>query len=383
MKFPLLVIILFFISACDSIKTETIEIGSKETQHLKIKDFPGSLKAKNVILVVGDGTGLNQITASRLAIGGPDHKLSIDQLPHQGISLTHSFDDIYTDSAAAATAWATGFKTKNKYLSINAEKKKLKTILEMLDSKGYLSGIVATSSVTHATPAAFYSHIDSRYKEIEIANQLVNSSVNISLGGGQEFFDLDELKKTHHLLTNKESLKKNFITSKRIIGLFDKDGIVRSPDKPSQREMTDFALEQLKNNKCSGFFLMTEGSQIDWAAHDNNIVKMIEEFKDFDETIMDLINFVTEDQETLLIITADHETGGLKILNQKNGFALIQWGTGSHTSEPVGVYAYGPGAELFNGMMDNTDIHYKILEAIDYMNLDDTCLLYTSPSPRD
>ena len=172
MKFPLLVIILFFISACDSIKTETIEIGSKETQHLKIKDFPGSLKAKNVILVVGDGTGLNQITASRLAIGGPDHKLSIDQLPHQGISLTHSFDDIYTDSAAAATAWATGFKTKNKYLSINAEKKKLKTILEMLDSKGYLSGIVATSSVTHATPAAFYSHIDSRYKEIEIANQL-------------------------------------------------------------------------------------------------------------------------------------------------------------------------------------------------------------------
>ena len=372
MKFPLLVIILFFISACDSIKTETIEIGSKETQHLKIKDFPGSLKAKNVILVVGDGTGLNQITASRLAIGGPDHKLSIDQLPHQGISLTHSFDDIYTDSAAAATAWATGFKTKNKYLSINAEKKKLKTILEMLDSKGYLSGIVATSSVTHATPAAFYSHIDSRYKEIEIANQLVNSSVNISLGGGQEFFDLDELKKTHHLLTNKEALKKNFITSKRIIGLFDKDGIVRSPDKPSQREMTDFALEQLKNNKCSGFFLMTEGSQIDWAAHDNNIVKMIEEFKDFDETIMDLINFVTEDQETLLIITADHETGGLKILNQKNGFALIQWGTGSHTSEPVGVYAYGPGAELFNGMMDNTDIHYKILEAIDYTNLDDT-----------
>ncbi len=372
MKFPLLVIILFFISACDSIKTETIEIGSKETQHLKIKDFPGSLKAKNVILVVGDGTGLNQITASRLAIGGPDHKLSIDQLPHQGISLTHSFDDIYTDSAAAATAWATGFKTKNKYLSINAEKKKLKTILEMLDSKGYLSGIVATSSVTHATPAAFYSHIDSRYKEIEIANQLVNSSVNISLGGGQEFFDLDELKKTHHLLTNKESLKKNFITSKRIIGLFDKDGIVRSPEKPSQREMTNFALEQLKNNKCSGFFLMTEGSQIDWAAHDNNIVKMIEEFKDFDETIMDLINFVTEDQETLLIITADHETGGLKILNQKNGFALIQWGTGSHTSEPVGVYAYGPGAELFNGMMDNTDIHYKILEAIDYMNLDDT-----------
>ena len=372
MKLFLPIIVLFFISGCGSVKTESIKIGSMETQYLEIKDFPESLKAKNVILAVGDGAGINQITVSRLAIGGPDHKLSIDQLPHQGISLTHSYDDIYTDSAAAATAWATGFKTKNRYLSIDAKKNKLTTILEMLNAKGYVSGIVATSSVTHATPAAFYSHVDSRYKEIEIANQLVNSSVNISLGGGQEFFDLEKLKTTHNLFTDKESLKKNFISSKKIIGLFDKDGIERSSDKPSQREMTNFALDQLTNNKCSGFFLMTEGSQIDWAAHDNDVVKMIDEFKDFDKTIMDLINFVSKDQETLLIITADHETGGLKILKQKNGSAIIQWGTGSHTSEPVGVYAYGPGAELFNGMMDNTDIHYKILEAIDYKNLNDT-----------
>ena len=135
--------------------------------------------------------------------------------------------------------------------------------------------------------------------------------------GGQEFFDLEKLKTTHDLLTDKESLRKNYSSSKRIIGLFDEDGIERSADTPSQREMTNFALDQLMNNKCSGFFLMTEGSQIDWAAHDNDIVKMIDEFKDFDKTIMDLINFVSEDQETLLIITADHETGGLKILKQK------------------------------------------------------------------
>ena len=169
MKLFLPIIVLFFISGCGSVKTETIKIGSMETQYLEIKDFSESIKAKNVILAVGDGTGINQITVSRLAIGGPDHKLSIDQLPHQGISLTHSYDDIYTDSAAAATAWATGFKTKNRYLSIDAKKNKLTTILEMLNAKGYVSGIVATSSVTHATPAAFYSHVDSRYKEIEIA----------------------------------------------------------------------------------------------------------------------------------------------------------------------------------------------------------------------
>ena len=110
---------------------------------------------------------------------------------------------------------------------------------------------------------------------------------------------------------------------------------------------------------------MTEGSQIDWAGHDNNASEMIEEFRDFDLTIKDLINFVNENKETLLIVTSDHETGGLQILRQNDDNVVIQWGTGRHTSIPVGVQAYGPGAELFQGLMDNT------------------CLLYTSPSPRD
>ena len=104
---------------------------------------------------------------------------------------------------------------------------------------------------------------------------------------------------------------------------------------------------------------------------------MITEFQDFDNTISDLINFVTEDEETLLIITADHETGGLQILRQNNDRVTFQWGTGRHTGAPVGVYAYGPGAENFTGLMDNTDIHYKILDALDYQNLEDkTCDLY-------
>ena len=133
--------------------------------------------------------------------------------------------------------------------------------------------------------------------------------------------------------------------------------------------MTNFALNHL-NKQCNGFFLMTEGSQIDWAAHDNDANKMIEEFKDFDLTIRDLINFVNEDNETLLIVTSDHETGGLQILKQDDDKVLVQWGTGRHTSIPVGVHAYGPGAELFQGLIDNSDIHYKILDAIVYKNLD-------------
>ena len=373
MKYIFVSLILSVTSCNFSEKTESVKIGSKETEFIEIKDFPDNLKAKNIILAIGDGVGPNQITLSRIAIGGLDFRLFIDQMPYHGTSLTHSYDNAYTDSAAAATAWSTGFKTKTRYLSLNPDKKILETVVELLNKKGYASGVVATSSVTHATPAALYAHIDNRYEYKEIANQLINSSIHIALGGGRKLFDLNKINDTHHVLTSKESLQLNFDYSKKLIGLFDDDGIERSNEKPTQRQMTNFALKHL-NKQCNGFFLMTEGSQIDWAGHDNDANKMIEEFRDFDLTIKDLIKFVNKNNDTLLIITSDHETGGLQILKQDNDNVIIQWGTGRHTSTPVGVHAYGPGAELFQGLMDNTDIHYKMLEAIDYKNLENqTC----------
>ena len=361
--FTLLVLI-----ACSKEKTETVKMGNKDSNLLEIINFSESTKPKNIILAIADGAGLNHITVSRLAIGGPDHKLYIDQLPVAGTSSTHAYENLITDSAAAATAWATGNKTKNRYLSVDKDKKELTTIFEMLDDRGYLKGIVATSSVTHATPAAFYAHIDSRYKEKEIADQLLNSSVDIALGGGQEFFNLQELDKNHHLMTEKVSLENNYDGLKNIIGLFDEDGMERGLDMPTQREMTNYALDYL-DDKCNGFFLMTEGSQIDWAGHSNDIEYMIREFKDFDLTIKDLINFVTANKDSLLLITADHETGGLQLMKQKDDSFIVQWGTGGHTGVPVGVYAYGPGSQNFSGVMDNTDIFYKILEVLDYQNL--------------
>ena len=366
---------LLLLTACSKEKTETVKMGNKDSNLLEIKNFSESTKPKNIILAIADGAGLNQITVSRLAIGGPDHKLYIDQLPVAGTSSTHAYENLITDSAAAATAWATGNKTKNRYLSVDKDKKELTTIFEMLDDKGYLKGIVATSSVTHATPAAFYAHIDSRYKEKEIADQLLNSSVDIALGGGQEFFNLQELDKNHHLMTEKVSLENNYDGLKNIIGLFDEDGMERGLDMPTQREMTNYALDYL-DDKCNGFFLMTEGSQIDWAGHSNDVEYMIREFKDFDLTIKDLINFVTANKDTLLLITADHETGGLQLMKQKDDSFIVQWGTGSHTGVPVGVYAYGPGSQNFSGVMGNTDIFYKILEVLDYQNLTtSTCAL--------
>ena len=372
-KVTAIIFTLLALIACSKEKTETVKMDTKDSNLLEIKNFSQSTKPKNIILAIGDGAGLNHITASRLAIGGPNHKLYIDQLPFVGTSSTHAYENLITDSAAAATAWSTGNKTKNRYLAVDQNNKELTNIFEMLDNKGYLKGIVATSSITHATPAAFYAHIDSRYKEKEIAAQLLNSSVDLALGGGQEFFNLEEVEKNHYLLTQKASLEKNYDGLKNIVGLFDEDGMERGPDMPTQREMTNFALNYL-DDKCNGFFLMTEGSQIDWAGHSNDVEYMIREFKDFDLTIKDLINFVSADKNTLLIITADHETGGLQLMKQKDDSFIVQWGTGSHTGVPVGVYAYGPGSQNFNGMMDNTDIFYKILEVLDYQNLkNSTC----------
>ena len=164
---------------------------------------------------------------------------------------------------------------------------------------------------------------------------------------------------------------------RRVIGLFDKDGIERSPKKPTQQEMTRVALNFLKTktNNCKGFFLMSEGSQIDWAAHDNDAKKMITEFEDFDKTIRLAMEYVGKNKDTLLIITADHETGGLQILRQDKDYVEIQWGTGRHTGIPVGVYAYGPGAAHFTGLMDNTEIYHKIISILSVDELEPaTCI---------
>ena len=362
--------------ACSS-PVEQIPYGNEVLSKLEIKEFEG--RPKNIILLIGDGTGLNQITLSRMAISGVNSRLYIDQLPYSGISLTHSADNIITDSAAAATAWATGTKTKNKFISVTPNEKLLTSLTEALFEKGFLSGIVATSSITHATPAAFYAHVNNRYKEKIIASQLQISNINIAFGGGLNFFDLgvtnDQIKYIYEL---DELNNINTSSSKRIIGLFDNDGIRRAPNRPSQQLMTTKAIDILSKRtvECSGFFLMTEGSQIDWASHDNDASRMITEFRDFDLSIKSAVEFINTRDDTLLIVTADHETGGLQILKEDKDLVHIQWGTGSHTGIPVGIFSYGPGAELFTSTMDNTEIHTKILEIIDFDSIPDSSCEY-------
>ena len=353
---------LHFNLACEE-KIERVQIGNAVSPiKLSQKDF---FVPKKIILVIGDGVGFNHIKLARLFEGGPKFNTAVDRMPISGIVTNYSFDDLYTDSAASGTAWATGVKTKNRFLGIDSAKQEIKNISEILDDYHYHSGLVATSSVTHASPAAHYAHIDNRYKEEAIATQLTESTIKIALGGGRKFFRIKNTDKLQFYLDFKK-LKSSSDSGKKIIGLFADSGINRG-DGPTQLAMTKVAVKYLESSSgdCGRFFLMTEGSQIDWESHDNRVQPMLDEYQDFNNTINYLLGYASNRNDTLIVVTSDHETGGLNLLKQDQNEVIISWSTDRHTLAPIGVFAYGPGAEMFSGTFDHVDIFGKIIELAD------------------
>ena len=374
MKKYLLLFSVAILSSCQdgTVVEESVLIGAETNAAETLEQNP-NLKAKNIILFIGDGMGPNQVALARFSVGGANHRLSFENFPVTGIVLNHSAQNLYTDSAASATTWAAGVKTKNGYLSVDSDNKFLPTIPELLSTKGYLTGLVATSSITHATPAAFYAHINSRSKHKKIAEMLVESDIAIALGGGSEFFKMPLSNEAIHIINNGDSLdENNLIEYSRVLGLFGEDGLDRRLSPPTQLKMTETALDFLdsKTLNCPGFFLMSEGSQIDWAGHDNNVKYMLAEFADFDDSIAAAIEFAKQDKETLILVTADHATGGLVLQKPRGSSIRAQWTTTSHDLSSINIYAYGPGAEKFSGVMDNTEIFDRMLQALDYENLD-------------
>ncbi|MDB9700267.1 alkaline phosphatase [Gammaproteobacteria bacterium] len=374
MNKSLIILGVLFLSSCDdrSNLEQLVPIGD-QTQIAAPLERNLSPTAKNIILFIGDGMGPNHVSLARLSIGGPNHRLSFENFPITGIVYNHSADNLYTDSAASATTLATGVSTINGFVSVDPEKKPLPTIAELLSTKGYVSGLVSTSSITHATPASFYAHADSRDKEVEIAEMLVKSDVIIALGGGTEYFDLTTLSSELHLVQSEDGLNLEALSpNKRVLGLFAEDGLDRRESPPTQTKMTATAIEFLeqKSINCSGFFLMSEGSQIDWGGHANNVEYMLAESIDFDASVQAAIEFAKQDKNTLVLVTADHATGGL-VLQKPNGSNIVaQWTTTNHDLSPINIYAYGPGAELFSGVMGNTEIFDRMLRALNYQNLD-------------
>ena len=318
--------------------------------------------------MIGDGMGLSQISTGMYANG---NKTILEEFEYVGLSKTHSLDYIITDSAASGTAMASGVKTLNKVVGIDGDNKKPKSILEICKEKNYNVGLVVTSEIVHATPACFYANIQSRYDYEGIALQLSEHNVDLFVGGGEDFFNkrkdqrnlLDEMS-NYTFVKNFDEFKSS--TSKKI-GFFTYPG--EPPTKnagrePSLESLTEESLIKLSKDKS--FFMMIEGSQIDWGGHDNSLNYVLSEFKEFDLAVAKALEFAKADGNTLVIVTADHETGGLSLSggNVEKSRVRADFTTGSHTGSMVPVFSYGPYSKLFKGIYENTAIFDKMLLAI-------------------
>jgi len=343
-------------------------------------------KAKNVILLIGDGTGLSQVSS---AFFFKETAPNYGRFKHIGLIKTSSSRQDITDSAAGATAFASGVKTYNGAIGVADDSTKVKNLVEIVSPQHIRTGVISTSAIQHATPAGFYAHALNRGLYEDIAADMVISDIDFFAGGGKKFFN--KRKDGRNLFVELEA--KGFSIDTMALGNFagikqyskmayvlaenamDPVAKGRGDYLPKATELGIHFLN--KDADDSNFFLMVEGSQIDWGGHANDADYLISELIDFDDAIGKALDFAEKDGNTLVIVTADHETGGftlsstLKKTEDGKSYSDYNEITGSfstsgHSATLIPVFAYGPGSEAFSGVYENTDIFHKILEATNW-----------------
>ncbi|MDR2887203.1 MAG: alkaline phosphatase [Bacteroidales bacterium] len=328
-------------------------------------------KAKNVIILIGDGMGVAQLYAGMTAAG---HKLNIERFPYSGFSKTYSADNYITDSAAGGTAIATGEKTNNGMIGVSPDGTPLSSITETANRAGLASGVVSTSAVTHATPASFVAHNAARGNYEDIAKDFLKGTIDVFIGGGANHFihrsdsvDLTaELRnKAYDVIYTMDDLKRS--TGSKIACLLAPEHMPKASEgrRGMLKDMTLAAIKAL-NSEPAGFVLMVEGSQIDWGGHENDIRYVADEMVDFDEAIGAALDFAATDGNTLVVVTADHETGGLALTggNMADSTVVAGFSTEDHSAVMVPVFSCGPGAERFSGIHENTFFHGEFLKLL-------------------
>ncbi len=331
----------------------------------------GETQPKNIIFMVPDGMGLSNVTTSRIYKNGPNgDSLNLEKLPYIGYQRTHSLNNTITDSAAAASTWASGEKFNNGEISCldndndgvcDDTRINSRTILEIARGMGMGTGLVATSDITHATPAAFGAHVHNRDCESEIFSQFIEHGIDVLMGGGvstnqsscllratDDVFNaalIEQAQNDGYAYVNNKSELKAVGTPEKLLGLFHDGGLTpiyqRSGDstEPTLADMTHAALNILEQ-KPNGFFLMVEGSQIDWGNHARNVAYMVREVLDFDDSVKIVWDWINETEErknnTLLVVVADHETGGV-IIDGPHGSLSQKGDTGSPLVLPPGT----------------------------------------------
>lgn len=335
-------------------------------------------RPKNIILMIGDGMGLSQISA---AMFSNNAKLNLEQMPVLGFHKSYSYDDLVTDSAAGATAFACGIKTFNGAIGVDKDTLGVKTILEEAEENGLATGLIATSTIVHATPAAFIAHVVSREQYEEIAVDMLKTEVDLLVGGGKKYFDRREMdtRNLYEEFTQKgykvtdysqeEIHEMRWDHSQNLMYLTaDKHPLNVGAGRDYLPYATRRGLEFLeKRSKGKGFFIMIEGSQIDWACHANDGKLAIKEALDFDRAVGEALNFARSHGNTLVIVTADHECGGMA-LNPGSRMNKIEtaFTTINHTASMIPVFAYGPMSKQFAGIFENNTINDKMRKAFGF-----------------
>ncbi len=328
---------------------------------------------KNIIFMVGDGMGIAQITAGLYA---NDNHLELERCPISGFHKSYSNNYLTTDSAAGATAFACGKKTYNGAIGVGPDKQPIPTILEQAEQHGLATGLVVTSTIAHATPAAFIAHVESRKQYEDIATFFPQSGIDLFIGGGSNHFNhrkdhrnlIQELKENGYVIKNiqNESIDVAEMNPLHPFGFFTgkKDPKTYRQGRRYLPTASQRAVEFLDKRSDEGFFMMIEGSQIDWGGHANDGKYIIEEMLDFDKAIGKVLDWAEKDGETLVVITADHETGGFAILpSSKMNKLKTKFVTDYHTPVLIPVFAFGPGAEQFSGIYENTAIYDKMVNS--------------------
>lgn len=360
-------------------------------------------QVKNVIYLIGDGMGFGAVSSLLLS---EDAVTGFEQAPVIGLSETCSADNYVTDSAAGGTALATGTRTNNGYVGADPEGNQLTSVLRKAQDMGKKTGIVVNTTLTEATPASFYAGVTSRKMVFDIAKQFTESNVDVAIGGGLDHFISrpDSLDLTATLIEKGYDVYLNWETvlntdSDKFVGILplydlhrreenngtasaaegqevclaaqlaaiNEDTEVTHLSEPTVylEKATVKALDILSRDNKDGFFLMIESAIIDGYGHNNDSDGMIVEMKEFNRTLLEMIEYVNNNPETLLVVTADHETGGTGVYYNghkpgNEGPLKLRFSTSGHTGTVVPIFAYGPGAESFAGVMKNTDIPKKI-----------------------
>lgn len=339
---------------------------------------PGS--SPSVILLIGDGMGTPQI--STLYHFG-DRESNFSRFRHIGFHESSDASHRITDSAAGATAFAIGEPTYKRALGVNADTVPRVTILETLRDKGYRTGLVTLGTLTHATPAAFYAHVPDRDQHEEIARQLSEARIDFLAGGGRKYFT----QRSDGSLLFQRMIHEGYrldtlqlappIPGKRNAYFLAEEGL---PAKTEGRDDILFRATRSALDYFEGegepFFLMVEGSYIDWAGHREDADMLIEEMEDFDLVLGLVLDYVERNPNTLLLVTADHETGEVSMAKyydtdptsgkktEDPDKVLVRFHSDQHSAELIPVFAEGPGSGLFRGIYPNYQIYHKIMETL-------------------